>query len=311
MLNKLSLYKLPLIKVIWAISYLVSQNTGATPLVLDSLKLQLIAEGFRFTEGPAVQPNGDVVFSDIPNNKLHKWHARTNKVEQVRDHTQGMNGLYFNKEGHLYACQTKGKKIIKITDLTNSDSDQIISSHYNNKAYNKPNDLWIADNGFLYFTDPNYGKDKPTQDGEYVYFVNNDSHVSRVNDSFTRPNGVIGHIDNKTLYITDHGAGKTYRYHISANGKLEDKTLVINKGGDGMTLDEDGRLYLTLPEEKALAVIDANNQLIGIKYLGVKASNVTFAGIDGKTLFITARKQVFKIDMPVKGMYTQTKKVSN
>lgn len=309
---KLPWSKIIYVKAMLTLTYLISQSTvAASPLVVDSLKLELVAEGFVFTEGPAALPNGDVIFSDIHDEKLHKWHALTNKVEQVRDNTQRTNGLYFNKEGHLYACQWSGKKLIKITDLDDVDSDVVITSSFKNKPYNQPNDLWISGNGSLYFTDPNYGKKKLTQDGEHVYFVDTNNQVSRVKDSFIRPNGIIGHIDNKTLYITDPGAGKTYRYHITNNGELENKTLVINKGGDGMTLDEDGRLYLTIPKERALVVIDANNELVGIKDLGVKATNVTFAGVDGKTLFVTAQKQVFKIDMPVKGMYTQVHQVTH
>ncbi len=122
---------------------------------------------------------------------------------------------------------------------------------YEGKPLNGPNDVWVRPDGALYFTDPFYQRswwtyDAMPQDGEHVYFLSADRrHLVRVTDDLEKPNGIIGTPDGKTLYVADIGAGKTYRYEIAPDGDLTRKTLVAEHGSDGMTLDNEGNLYLT------------------------------------------------------------------
>lgn len=180
----------------------------------------------------------------------------------------------------------------------------VVADTYNGLRFNKPNDLWIDPKGGIYFSDPIYGKSPRYQDGEHVYYVSPDRKtILRVVDDMVRPNGLIGTIDGKVLYITDHGAKKTYRYTINEDGTLSGKSLFVEIGADGMTLDVEGNLYLT---EADVLVYDSAGNLIEKIEIPERSTNVTFGGKEGKTLYITARQSVYSIETRVKGVYVPT-----
>lgn len=278
-----------------------------TDLIAPGAKLIKLAGGFRFTEGPAVAPNGDVYFTDIPNNRIHKWDVSEKKLSTFMENSGGANGLYFASPNWLYACQGDEKRIASINIGKDGKPMHVLAAatKYNGKPFNKPNDLWIDRKGGIYFTDPNYSRGALSQDGEHVYYigtakVNNGKKVIRVANDFKRPNGIIGTADGKTLYIADRGANKTYRYTIAAAGKLTDKTKHCDEGSDGMTLDEKGNLYIT-PPASAVHVYSPEGKLIAKIKTPKPASNVTFGGKDRKTLFVTSRDGFYAIEMAVKG----------
>ncbi len=123
----------------------------------------------------------------------------------------------------------------------------MLADKYNDKPFNKPNDLWIDSKGGVYFSDPAYGKKtKKYQDGEHVYYITpNRKDVICVINDMVRPNGLIGTPDGKTLYVADHGGKKTYKYKINRDGTLSGKELFVSEGSDGMTMDTSGNIYLT------------------------------------------------------------------
>jgi gluconolactonase len=138
------------------------------------------------------------------------------------------------------------------------------------------------------------------QDGQCVYFIDKDRRsVTRVADTLTQPNGIVGSADGKTLYVADIGAKKTYKFTINEDGSLTDQTLFCNLGSDGMTLDSNGNLYLT---GKGVTVFDPTGT--EIKHIEVPqgwTANVCFGGEDFDTLFITASKGFFSLKMNVTG----------
>ena len=160
--------------------------------------------------------------------------------------------------------------------------------------------------GALYFTDPFYRRpwwtyDSRPQDGEHVYFLSADRRrLDRVITDMTKPNGIIGTPDGRTLFVADIGAGQTFRYDIAPDGNLSGKTLVVERGSDGMTLDAEGHLYLT---GNGVMVFDLSGQQIEhIRIPEEKwTANVSFGGQDRQTLFITARTGLYGIRMRVRG----------
>ena len=160
--------------------------------------------------------------------------------------------------------------------------------------------------GALYFTDPFYKRswwthDTMPQDGEHVYFLSADRRrLVRVTHNLEKPNGIIGTPDGKTLYVADIGAGKTYSYEIAAGGDLTHKTVVAEHGSDGMTLDDEGNLYLT---GDGVVVFDkSGRQIEQIQIPNERwTANVSFCGKDRHTLFITASTGLYAIRMRVKG----------
>ncbi len=268
-----------------------------TALLAPDAAVQKLADGFRFTEGPAADKRGNVFFTDIPNNRIHKWSLRDG-LSTFRENSNGANGLFFDKAGRLIACEGAGRRLVAIDRY---GSVTVLADSYGRKRLNSPNDLWIAPNRGIYFTDPRYGKRHDMQQGgEHVYYLSPDRKtLIRVIDDMVRPNGLIGTADGKTLYVSDRGAKKTYVYRINSDGTLSDKRFFAPEGSDGMTIDNRGNIYLTT---KVVSVYDsAGNPIEAINVPEVPA-NVCFGGKDKKTLFITARTSLYTVPMLVKGL---------
>jgi gluconolactonase len=169
---------------------------------------------------------------------------------------------------------------------------------------NGPNDVWVRPDGALYFTDPFYPRpwwthDTMPQDGQHVYFLSADrKRLVRVADDLEKPNGIIGTPDGRRLYVSDIRAGKTYRYDSADDGGLTGKTLAAAHGSDGMTLDNEGNLYLT--GDGVIVFDSAGRQIEHIKVPDEKwTANVSFGGTDRRTLFITASTGLYAVRMRV------------
>jgi gluconolactonase len=253
--------------------------------------------GFRFTEGPAADAKGNIFFTDIPNNRIHKW-SLNGKLSTFRENSGGSNGLYFDKKGNLLACEGGGRRLVSIDPKGNIT---VLADKYQNKKFNSLNDLWIDPKGGIYFTDPRYGRrDNLEQDGEHVYYLTPDrKSIVRVIDDMVRPNGIIGTRNGKRLYVTDHGGKKTFVYRINKDGTLLKKKLFAPEGSDGMTIDNEGNIYLTT---NAVAVYNKKGEKIETIKVPEGPANVTFGGKDKKTLFITARTSLYSVRMRVKGL---------
>ena len=267
-------------------------------LVAPGAKVEKLAGGFKFTEGPAADAKGDIYFSDIPNNRIHKWDVGGKKLSTFREGSGGSNGLYFDKKGNLLACEGGGRRLVSID---RQGKVVVLAEEYTGKKFNSLNDLWITPKGGIYFTDPRYGnRDGMEQDGEHVYYMTPDrKKIIRVIDEMVRPNGVIGTPNGKTLYVTDHGGKKTFSYRINKDGTLSNKKLFAEKGSDGMTIDKEGNVYLT---SGAVLVYNKKGDQIEKIELPEGPANVCFGGKDNKTLFITARTSLYSIRMRVKGV---------
>lgn len=269
--------------------------TSISDLVADGATVKKLADGFRFTEGPAWDGQGSLYFSDIPNERILKW--TDGKLSVFREQSGRANGLYFDAGGNLVMCEGGSRQL---TRSSMSGEITVLASTYEGRKLNSPNDLWIDAQGGIYFTDPRYGKDADLeQDGFHVYYLAPKAKEPiRIIDNLVKPNGIIGTRDGKHLYVADPGAAKTYVYRIKPNGGVAQRKLAANEGSDGMTLDELGNLYLT---HGTVKVFGTDTRLIGEIKVPEGPANVTFGGADGRTLFITARKGLYELRMKVRG----------
>jgi gluconolactonase len=213
------------------------------------------------------------------------------------------NGLYFDKGGNLLACADLNNELWLIDREGNVT---VLVKDYKGKKLNGPNDLWIDPKGGIYFTDPFYrrpywNRGPIEQDGQHVYYLTPDrKELIRVTTDLVQPNGIIGTPDGKLLYVADIGAKKTYVYGINADGSLSNKKLFCSMGSDGMTIDNQGNIYLT---GKGVTVFNPDGEKI--EQIDVPAgwtANVTFGGKDRHILFITAQDSVYGLRMRVKGV---------
>jgi gluconolactonase len=278
--------------------FITMASYGAEKLsvVAEGAKVEKLAGGFKFTEGPAADAEGNIFFTDIPNNRIHK---RTNDGTLItfKQDSGGANGLFFDKKGNLLVCEGGNRRIVSIG---RNGKKKVLADKYDNKQLNSPNDLWADPKGGIYFTDPRYGnKSDMEQGGEYVYYISPDrKRLIRVIDDMVRPNGVIGKTDGKTLYVADHGGGKTFEYSINKDGTLLNKKLFAPEGSDGMTIDNEGNVYLTT---NVVAVYNKNGEKIETIEVPEQPSNVCFGGKNKRMLFITARTSLYSLRMRVSG----------
>jgi len=273
-------------------------------IIKKEAKLIKIGSGFIFTEGPAVDINGNVFFTDQPNNTIVKWSANSGQLSIFSDDSGRANGLYFDSNGNLLACADMDNQIWSFSP---DGKHKVLLDLYDGKKLNGPNDLWVHPNGGIFFTDPLYKRNYWTrnpdrqQDGEHVYFMSQDGKkVERVETTLVKPNGIVGSANGKLLYVADIGGKKTYSYRINKNNQLIDKKLFAEMGSDGMTLDQKGNVYLT-----GDGVTVFNKKGVKIAHIPVSArwtANVCFGGFDKSTLFITAMDGLFTLDMNVKGL---------
>lgn len=271
-------------------------------IIAKDAKLQLVSDEFEFTEGPAADINGNVYFTDQPNNRIHRWTAGDNSVAVFMEDAGRSNGLYFDNEGNLLACADEDSHLWKIDEGRNVE---ILVADFNGKRLNGPNDLWVDRKGGIYITDPYYQRpywqrtEKEIVEERVYYLAPGTKDLRIVANNLEKPNGIIGTPDGKTLYVADIGAGKTWSYSIAKDGSLSNKTLFVNLGSDGMTIDEQGNIYLT---GDGVSVFNSKGEQI--EHIAIDrdwTANVTFGGEDHRTLFITAMNSVFTLEMNVKG----------
>jgi gluconolactonase len=271
-------------------------------VVAPGAKIEKLADGFLFTEGPTADVAGNVFFTDQPNDRILKW-SLDGKLSTFLQPSGRSNGMYFARDGNLISCADENNQLWSIDP---SGKVTVLVKDYMGKLLNGPNDVWIRPDGGTYFTDPlykrAYWKRGPMeQDGQHVYYISpGGGKPVRVIEDMKQPNGITGAPDGKILYVSDIGAGKTYSYSIRPDGTLADKKLFCEQGSDGMTVDSEGNVYLT---GKGVTVFDRTGAKIeNIPVEEPWTANVSFGGKDRQTLFITASKGLYAVRMRVKGV---------
>jgi len=280
-----------------------AQISDASTIVAKNATLELLAEGYIFTEGPAVDQNGNVFFTDQPYNKIIRWDAQTKKTSVFSSESGRSNGMYFDNKGNLITCADMDNQLWQ---FDNKGNHKIIYEDTLN-AHNGPNDLWIDAKNGIYFTDPLYVRNYWKRDsickrnGKNIYYLSSDrKSIITVDDNLVQPNGIVGTPDGKKLYVADIGDGKTYVYAIQKDATLSNRKIFCEMGSDGMTVDNQGNVYLT---GNGVHVFDKNGKKIA--YIPVPESwtaNVCFGGKNLDILFITAMDSVYGLKMNVKGV---------
>lgn len=276
------------------------ENGKMPAVVKPGADVEKVATGFKFTEGPAADSQGRIWFTDIPNNRIHRFDPATGKTEVMHEQTEACNGLMF-KGDKLLACSHGKRKLVSFNGEGNIEVlAETFEEDGQTKIFNSPNDLDIDPKGGVYFTDPRYGNRDNMEMTECVYYRTWDGKVIRVIDDLVRPNGLIMNQDGTILYVSDNGASLVYAYDIKTDGTLMNKRLFArNKGLDGMTLDKRGNVYVTDP--KGISVYDKEGKHLGVIAFPEKPANVSFGGKDNTTLYVTARTSLYRIEMAVKG----------
>lgn len=255
--------------------------------------------GFKFTEGPAADGNGNVYFSDIPNNRIHKVDVG-GKLSTMLENSEGCNGLMVDARGRLIACQGNAKKVIALDVETKKST--VLSDGSDGKSLGTPNDLVIDWTGGIYFTAPDISS---------VFYLPAGGKAVRLLEGLPRPNGILLSPDEKTLIVLPSGSADVLTYPIERPGvvgqssvlcKLEQNPKQPGRlGGDGLTVDTRGNLYLTKPSLKAIQIVSPEGKTLGLIFFPEDPSNCTFGGKDMKMLFVTAQSSLYAVKMEATG----------
>ncbi len=255
---------------------------------------QLVSEGHRFTEGPAVDRQGNVYFTDIPNNRIHKIEHATGKVTVFKEDTGGANGLMFGPDGRLYACQSGRKRIVAYSP---DGAESVVATDV------ESNDLAVNARGEVWFTDPA---------NKRVWFVDAQGAKRVVNEGLQFANGVVLSPDQSLLAVADSRTKWVWSFQIAPDGsllhgqpfyRLEVPDESSDSAADGMTVDREGYLYVAT--RSGLQVCDQPGRVAAIinKPQPSALSNVVFGGPDLDTLYVTAGDKVFRRVVRRKGVF--------
>ncbi len=285
---------------------MTTEKDSGIDAILEPDSLQQIAKGLKFTEGPVWCPDGYLLFSDIPADIIYKW-TLDGKLSIFRSPSGNSNGLTLDRQRRLIACE-HGNRRVSRTELDGTIKS--IAEKYNNKRLNSPNDVVVKSDGSIYFTDPPYGVDpaKRELDFQGVYRISPDGDLTLLLDDFVKPNGLVFSPDEKILYIADTERKYVKAYDVKSDGTLTNGRIFADlsaekqHGPDGMKVDEMGNLYVT---SGVVWVFDKTGKHLGNIVTPEAPANCAFGGSDNKTLFITARTSVYKVQLKVKGAKTK------
>lgn len=261
-----------------------------------------VATGFRFTEGPTAGARGDIYFTDIPNQRIHKFDCKTGKTTVFRENSGRANGLLFDSQGRLIACEGGRRRLVRIEGKKTT----VLAERWNDKRLNSPNDLAIDKAGGIWFTDPRYGNQEDRElEVMAVYYLSAKGKLTQVIDDLPRPNGILLSADAKTLYVAANRKQLIMAYDVKEPGVVSRGRLfaALNKkargGPDGMTLDAMGNVYCA--GQGHIWIWDPKGKLLHKLKVPEGPTNCAFGGPQLGTLYVTARTSLYRLAMKVKG----------
>jgi gluconolactonase len=278
--------------------------TAQAQIVPPDARLELLWGEGEFTEGPALAPDGAILFSDI-GQSIWRYDPKTGQTTLFRRPSGRSNGLVFNAQGALLACEGAnaggGRRISLTTGIQGGRDGHVrtLADRYEGKRFNSPNDLDVDARGWVYFTDPRYVGDEPRElDFEGVFLVKPDGSVQLATREVSKPNGILVAPDGGRVYVADNdpkGPRQLLAFDVQPDGTLAGKRVLFDfgsgRGIDGMTLDTEGRIYATAgtgPRAGVYVFDPQGRPLAFIATPGDPTNCVFGGGDDSSTLYVTA-----------------------
>jgi gluconolactonase len=290
--------------------------------VVGTGAVERVATGMRWAEGPAYFRAGRyLIFSDIPNNRMMRLLEDDDHLSVFRTPSLNSNGNTVDPQGRLLTCEHSGRRVTR-TELDGTIT--VIAESYNSKKLNSPNDIAVASNDSIWFTDPNYGikgnyegiQAEPEQEKHNVFRVDgNTGKITVVVDDFVQPNGLTFSPDEKKLYIIDSGITDGGPAHIRVFDVDIDAGTVSNgrifaEGfapgfTDGMRCDVDGNVWCSMgwadPKEDGVRCYSPEGQLLGKIHVPETVTNLTFGGLLRNRLYICGSTSIYAVYVNTQG----------
>lgn len=309
------------------IGEVILKDSALRELIADDAKIEVLAKGFTWTEGPVWVPDdsgGHLLFSDIPRNSVFQWKEGEGvslflTPSGYTGNTYyglepGSNGLLLDSQGRLVSFEHGDRRV---SVLTKNGGKRTLVDNYQGKRLNSPNDGVFMSNGDLYFTDPPYGLPEREHDPRReldvfgVYRLAKDGTLTLLTTEMTRPNGIGLSPDEKTLYVaqSDPKAAVWKAFPVKADGTLGESRLFFDATSsvgtlpglpDGMAVDVEGNVFATGPG--GVYVFTSKGKLLGRISTGERTANCTFGGVDGSVLYMTADMYLCRIQTKTRGI---------
>jgi len=283
---------------LFSLSLLLAASAAAQDF--DDIRLDRVAVGLTFAEGPAWSPMGFLVFSDIPENKLLQFKPGE-PASTFRENSNGANGNRFDAQGRLYTCESHSRRV---TRTDKKGKLEVIADRWQGKRLNAPNDIAIRKEGDVYFTDPAFGNQQDTRELDFfgVYHISRKGELDVIAKPKGRPNGIALSPDGRTLYVSNSDERNVRAYDLEKSGSASnERTLISGIDGvpDGICVDEKGNLYVAA---HGILVFTPEGKRLGTIEMQETPSNCTFGDPDLGSLYITARTSLYRARLNVKGI---------
>jgi gluconolactonase len=262
--------------------------------------VERLATGYSFTEGPVYDGKGSLYFANLyfsaTPSQIVRYDESTGTSEIVDQNSGMANGMYLDQHGHIVSMDMGRAQVSRrgLDDI--SVVDEVLASEWNGREFNSTNDLVIAEDGGIYFSDPDYLSRNAQP--EAVYYLSPSGELSQVISGFRRPNGIVLSPDGGTLYLAVSEESRIMAYDVGADGlPSKEREFAKTSGGpDGLTVDPAGNLYAAVGG--TVSVWDSLGQpLFKLPVPEPHVSNVTFGGTEGRTLYITASSSLYGIEL--------------
>jgi gluconolactonase len=285
-------------------------------LVDEDAELERLGTGFTFTEGPIWNPEGYLLFSDMPGDVRRRWDEQSG-VQEVANPSNKGNGMTLDHDGRLIVCEHVTSSVVRMDPDGKGGGREVLATHYEGKELNSPNDVVVKSDGAIYFTDPTYGRmpgfgleREQDLDFQGVYRIApGGGDPQLLVDDFDQPNGLCFSTDESLLYINDTTRAHIRVFDVQGDGTLANSRVLADGIGsgsleigdlvDGMKLDARGNVWVTGPG--GVCVFDPDGQHIGTVEVPENVGNINWGGPDWSWLFIPATTSVYRIECKVSG----------
>jgi gluconolactonase len=285
-------------------------------LVDESAEVEQLGTGFTFTEGPIWNPDGFLLFSDMPGDVRRRWDPDSGVSEVANPSNKG-NGMTIDNDGRLVVCEHVTSSVVRMDPDGRGGGREVLATHYEGRELNSPNDVVVKSDGAIYFTDPSYGRmpgfgieREQDLDFQGVYRIApGGGDPQLLVDDFAQPNGLCFSTDESLLYINDTTRAHIRVFDVQSDGAIANSRLLADGIGsgsleigdlvDGMKLDERGNVWVTGPG--GVCVFDPDGNHIGTVEVPKNVGNINWGGPDWSQLFIPATSSMYRIQCKVSG----------
>ncbi|MEF3076470.1 SMP-30/gluconolactonase/LRE family protein [Methylobacter sp. Wu1] len=315
MIDKSSAPKLLAIAGAFAFAGLAQADDPVTPpipgVAAGGVVIDLVKDGFNGTEGPIGLADGSLLFTETNANRIVRI-APDNTVSTFLENSNGANGLALNANGELVAVQVVNTRVGVIHP---QGQEKTIAENFEGQAFQRPNDLVLARNGGIYFTDsgtrPTKENPNPPVSKPGLFYITPAGSLTRLANDIERPNGVQLSPDEKVLYVANTQGEHILAYDIAADGSIQNKRNFAklegwkntengwSSGADGLAVDAEGRLYAA--SNAGIEVFSSKGEALGVIPVPKKPQNLAFAGKDKKTLYVVGRGAAYRIPLLAAG----------